>query len=75
MPPAELFAFGLCLPWEHGRCDLGRVLFATTLDRLAPVLGATYLTTADARKGGGYITLRHRVGGWVADPLTARGLT
>ena len=66
MPPAELFAFGLWLPW---------VLFATTLDRLAPVLGATYLTTADARKGGGYITLRHRVGGWVADPLTARGLT
>jgi len=50
VPPAELFAFGLWLPWEHGRCDLGRVLFATTLDRLAPVLGATDLTTADARK-------------------------
>ena len=72
VPPAELFAFGLCLPWEHGRCDLGRVLFATTLDRLAPVLGATDLTTADARKAW-----LHSVGAsrrWVGDPLPARGL-
>jgi GNAT superfamily N-acetyltransferase len=40
LPPAELFAFGLWLPWEHGGCDLGRVLFATTFDRLAPELPA-----------------------------------
>ena len=40
LPPAELFAFGLWLPWEHGGCDLGRVLFATTLGRLAPELPA-----------------------------------
>src|SRR4029077_470309 len=35
LPPAELFPFGLWLPWQHGGCDLGRVLFASTLDRLA----------------------------------------
>ena len=40
LPPAELFPFGLWLPWEHGGCDLGRVLFATTLGRLAPELPA-----------------------------------
>ena len=40
LPPAELFAFGLWLPWAHGGCDLGRVLFATTLGRLAPELPA-----------------------------------
>jgi ribosomal protein S18 acetylase RimI-like enzyme len=40
LPPAELFAFGLWLPWGHGGCDLGRVLFASTLDRLAPELPA-----------------------------------
>jgi RimJ/RimL family protein N-acetyltransferase len=40
LPPAELFLFGLWLPWGHGRCDLGRVLFASTLDRLAPELPA-----------------------------------
>jgi len=40
LPPAELFAFGLWLPWQQGGCDLGRVLFATTLGRLAPELPA-----------------------------------
>ena len=40
LPPVELFPFGLWLPWEHGGCDLGRVLFATTLGRLAPELPA-----------------------------------
>ena len=40
LPPAELFVFGLWLPWEQGRCDLGRVLFASTLGRLAPELPA-----------------------------------
>jgi hypothetical protein len=29
LPPAELFLFGLWLPWGHGGCDLGRVLFAS----------------------------------------------
>ena len=40
LPPVELFPFGLWLPWEYGGCDLGRVLFATTLGRLAPELPA-----------------------------------
>src|SRR6478672_12582942 len=40
LPPAELFPFGLWLPWQQGGCDLGRVLFATTLGRLAPELPA-----------------------------------
>jgi hypothetical protein len=39
LPPAELFLFGVWLPWAHG-FDLGRVLFASTLDRLAPELPA-----------------------------------
>jgi ribosomal protein S18 acetylase RimI-like enzyme len=40
LPPVELFPFGLWLPWEHGGCDLGRVLFATTLGRLGTELPA-----------------------------------
>jgi len=40
LPPVELFCFGLWLPWRHGGSDLGRVLFAGTLDRLAPELPA-----------------------------------
>src|SRR6478735_11815638 len=38
LPPVELFCFGLWLPWRHGGSDLGRVLFAGTLGRLAPEL-------------------------------------
>jgi len=50
LPPAELFPFGLWLPWQHGGCDLGRVLCATTLGRLAP---ATHIAATRSPRSSG----------------------